>query len=273
MATAATEAPGTRERLVTSAADEPTLDRLRGYNIVMGVAHLVQAILVLILSNDFTLPIFTSETVGAPGQADPVFQKWFDLPIGPAVAVFFLISAFDHLLLASSVAYPWYRRNLQRGINYARWWEYAFSASVMIVLIGLITGITDYRALAGMFALTFVMNLCGLMQELHSIDRRRAGLKTNWTAFVVGCIAGAVPWVLIVMTVLNGDVGNVPNFVWAIIVSLFLFFNCFAINMWLQYAQIGPWQNYLFGETVYMWLSLIAKGALAWQIFSATLID
>lgn len=54
-------------------------------------------------------------------------------------------------------------------------------------------------------------------------------------------------------------------------VSIFLFFNVFAVNMFLQYKKVGPWKDYLFGERVYVFLSLFAKSALAWQVFAGTL--
>jgi hypothetical protein len=38
--------------------------------------------------------------------------------------------------------------------------------------------------------------------------------------------------------------------------------------MFLQYKKIGPWKDYLFGERVYIILSLAAKTVLAWMIFS-----
>jgi hypothetical protein len=60
---------------------------------------------------------------------------------------------------------------------------------------------------------------------------------------------------------------GVPGFVYGIYASIFIFFNCFAINMYLQYKKIGKWQDYLYGEKVYIILSLVAKSALAWQVF------
>jgi hypothetical protein len=238
---------------------------------------LVQAIVVLVLSNDFALPVTTSATTGPPGSADPVFEVWFRLAIGPAVAVFFLISAVNHLLIASPLLFGWYRRNLRRGIHYTRWYEYALSAGLMMVLIALVTAISDYRALLGIFGLTAAMNLFGFMQERHTIDRRAAGRNVNWSAFWFGTWAGLIPWVLVLMTALNvpdgfSGVDLVPGFVWGIFVSLFVFFSSFAVNMLLQYHGVGPWRDYLFGEKVYMWLSLFAKGALAWQIFANTLV-
>ena len=53
--------------------------------------------------------------------------------------------------------------------------------------------------------------------------------------------------------------------------SLFVFFNVFAVNQWLQYRQVGRWRDYLVGERAYITLSLVAKSALAWQVFGGTL--
>jgi hypothetical protein len=106
--------------------------------------------------------------------------------------------------------------------------------------------------------------------ELHNQTTER----TNWTAFIFGCIAGIVPWIVITLYFI-GAVGQyidaIPSFVYAILGSIFVFFNVFAINMFLQYKKVGPWKDYLFGERVYILLSLVAKTALAWQIWSGTL--
>ncbi|MCX7855718.1 MAG: hypothetical protein N2556_07055, partial [Anaerolineae bacterium] len=42
-------------------------------------------------------------------------------------------------------------------------------------------------------------------------------------------------------------------------------------NMVLQYKKVGPWRDYLFGERVYIILSLVAKTVLAWLIWFGTL--
>ena len=62
-----------------------------------------------------------------------------------------------------------------------------------------------------------------------------------------------------------------PAFVYWIFVSIFVFFNLFAINMVLQYKKIGPWKDYMYGEFMYIVLSLVAKTLLAWQVFAGTL--
>ncbi|MGK2965574.1 MAG: heliorhodopsin HeR, partial [Tepidiformaceae bacterium] len=96
----------------------------------------------------------------------------------------------------------------------------------------------------------------------------------NLLPFWLGCIAGAMPWVAIGIYLMSpGSEATAPGFVYGIFVSVFVFFNGFALNMWLQYRRIGPWRNYLFGESVYIFLSLTAKSALAWQVFFPTLVD
>ena len=96
----------------------------------------------------------------------------------------------------------------------------------------------------------------------------------GWLPFVFGCVAGAVPWVAIAVYLLSpGSTSDAsaPGFVYAIFVSLFVFFNVFALNQWLQYRAVGRWRDYLFGERVYIVLSLTAKSALAWQVFAGAL--
>jgi hypothetical protein len=41
--------------------------------------------------------------------------------------------------------------------------------------------------------------------------------------------------------------------------------------MILQYRQTWKFEDYLFGESTYIVLSLVAKSLLAWQVFFGTL--
>ena len=58
---------------------------------------------------------------------------------------------------------------------------------------------------------------------------------------------------------------------YAIVPTLFVFFNIFSINMVLQYKKVGRWKDYLYGERVYIIPSLSAKTVLCWLIFTGTL--
>jgi hypothetical protein len=240
--------------------------KLRLFNGVMGFFHLFQALIMLVISNDYSLPITFSfpEFNQATQSIAPVSDTIIEVPIGPLVALFLLMSASAHFLL-SSVFYDWYINNLKKKMNPGRWIEYSFSASLMIVLIALLVTIYDIGTLLALFTLTAVMNLLGLMMELHNQTTK----KTDWTSYIIGCIAGFVPWVVIFIPLISAE--SVPDFVVGIFISIAVFFNLFAINMVLQYKKIGKWKDYLYGEKMYIVLSLIAKSALAWQVFAGTL--
>jgi hypothetical protein len=174
-----------------------------------------------------------------------------------------------HSYLAT-IGYKRYSQNLLKGMNPVRFYEYALSSSLMIVLIGMLCGLWDLGAMILIFGVNATMNLFGILMEYHNQHTQ----KTNWTAFIYGCVAGIIPWVVIMLyflgAVSSGD-AEPPPFVYAIIPTLFVFFNIFAINMVLQYKKVGPWKGYLVGERVYIILSLSAKTVLAWLIFAGTL--
>jgi hypothetical protein len=122
------------------------------------------------------------------------------------------------------------------------------------------------------FGLTAVMNLLGLVMETHNNVTKRQ--QPNWLSFMVGSLAGILPWVVLALYFISTNLfggGRVPSFVYWIYVSIFVLFSSFAVNMYLQYKKQGKWANYYFGERGYMILSLVAKSALAWQIFAGTL--
>ena len=231
--------------------------RFRRTNISLSFFHFAQGIIILLLGSGYRALVTTSY-IGSSSE--------YSYEPRILIAGFLFISAFCHLLLSLPRVFPWYIRNLGRRINYVRWYEYSLSASVMVVLIASLCGMTDLVSLLALFALIAAMNLFGLMMELHN----QTTTKTNWTAFVFGSVVGVIPWVGILLYFVNAT-PSPPMFVYAIIASLIFLYALFPLNMWLQYARKGPWRNYAWGEYGYMFLSLTAKSLLAWQVFAGTL--
>ena len=246
---------------------ERRLNRLRVWNIIVGLILAAQAVLMAVLTNDFSIPVTATFLQGMPGTQSTLQNIW-SIQTGWGVFAFMAISAAALLLIASPWIFPWYKRNLLRNRNYGRWIEYFFSASIMIVLIAQICGITDIAALIAIFGINASMILFGAVQEKYE----QPG-KAGWTPFWFGCFAGAVPWIAILVYLISPGVSaSPPGFVFAIIGSYFIFFNSFAVNMVLQYKQVGPWRDYLFGEKAYIILSLSAKSLLAWLVFANILV-
>lgn len=244
---------------------------LRFWNLGVGSLHLLQAVLILALSNGFAIAVVADVQTGPPGSDLVVGKTFFEISFAIGIALFLGLAALDHLLMATPGVVGWYERNLRNKINYARWVEYSISASVMVVLIALLTGITNLYAVIAIFAVNAAMIWFGLLMERVNQDKERP----DWWPFIFGAMAGAVPWIAITIAIVvsstEGD--GVPGFVYGIFVSLFVLFNCFAVNQVLQYRKRGRFADYLYGEKVYIVLSLVAKTALAWQVFAGTLAD
>jgi hypothetical protein len=247
-----------------------TLKNLQTFNLFMAALHAVQAVVIMLISSDFSLPVvgnflrYNSSTQVLESSSRELFQ----LPFAGLIASFFIVSSVAHLLIATKY-HKRYDADLNKGINKARWIEYSISASIMMVAISMLVGVYDAASLLMIFALTSVMNLMGLVMEVHNQTTK----KTSWLSYIVGCISGIVPWLVIVMYFWFGalDGSKAPTFVYWIFVSIFIFFNCFALNMYLQYKKIGKWADYRYGERAYIILSLVAKTVLAWQVFAGTL--
>lgn len=242
--------------------------KLRRYNAAMGLLHAAQGIAVVALANGFTLPVVATFMTGPPGSQDATVTHLFDFRYAWGVAAFLFLSALAHAVIVS----PWYFRRyleqLSQGRNYARWVEYSVSSSLMIALIALLVGIADAAALIGLIGVNAAMILFGLLQEKFV----NPGAEANLTAYWFGCIAGALPWLAIALYLWAPGVDAAPpTFVYWIFVSLFIFFNCFAVVMFVQYRRVGRWATYVYGESTYILLSLVAKSLLAWQIFAGAL--
>lgn len=252
-----------------------TLKKLRRFNLIMGGLHLVQGILMLFLSTtviqkiaEFS-PQITQNYLAYNQQTQSLelqSRELFKLPFGVLVALFLLVSAAAHALISgSSRLNRIYNADLEKGINKFRWFEYALSSSIMIVLISTLFGIYDIASLVLIFIVNASMNFFGLVME--QLNAGKSSEKVNWGPFVWGAIAGIAPWIAILLYLFgNGNFGQVPWFVWTIVGTYFVAFNTFPINMVLQYKKIGKWKNYIYGERTYIVLSLVAKSILAWLV-------
>ena len=252
---------------------EKKLKSLNRFNLFMAFMHFVQAVVVYLLSSPDkgVVPITINylEFDKVAQKLLPATKELGDVNLAWFVVGFFLLSSLAHLFIGT-IYRKKYESNLLLGINKVRWFEYALSASVMMVAIRLLSGIYDLSSLIMIFTLDALMNLLGLAMEVENQGKS----KLNWLTYILGCIAGIVPWIVYGIYVYAASEfggGNIPDFVYWIYVSIFLFFNSFAVNMVLQYKKIGPWKDYLFGERVYIILSLVAKSLLAWQVFGGTL--
>ncbi|SCX15262.1 heliorhodopsin HeR [Candidatus Aquiluna sp. UB-MaderosW2red] len=259
----------------TAKSPDVYIKGLRRYNVVAGLLHLAQALgltyVLTLLDNQILFPVTIEYPTGPPGVPAPTdLVTLFDINIGAGAIGFLALSALFHFIISSPMFYGRYKAGLKKNHNYFRWVEYSLSSSVMIFLIALLNGINGVAALIAIFAVNASMILFGALQEKYETPGNGKGLP-----FIMGSMTGIVPWLILILYIWQPGATNaseIPGFVYGIVVALFLFFNTFGFNQAFQYKQIGPWKNYLFGETTYITLSLVAKSVLAWQVFAGAVI-
>ena len=204
--------------------------------------HLLQAIVSLALglntNNQFgkfrLLPISTQFQNWSGGKPHSEVHIIGSVRFAALTSGFAWMSAFTHLVVL--LKFELYISDLRMGINRFRWLEYACSSSLMLVLIAMLFGMYDIISLVLLAVCNASMNLFGYMMELQNQTTN----KTDWTAFVFGCFAGFAPWGCIFAYIAGiPDQSAIPSFVWAILATYLIGFNTFALNMLLQYLEVG----------------------------------
>ena len=272
------------EKLVLSF--DQKVDKLIKFNKNMGLVHLIQGLLMLAFAffvfpnldgtgtNAFTIPVWGNYLAFDLDLGTLVLrttETLFELPFLPLTASFLLLSALFHFLISVPFKNK-YRAGLRVGVNAFRWYEYALSSSLMIVLISSLFGVRDIAVFSLIALSNAAMNFFGLDMELLNAGESKVGKKVNWLPFIFGTIIGLAPWVAIATYILanpalyDATLPQPPGFVWAILITYFVAFNTFPINMILQYLGVGKFKDYLWGERGYIVLSLVAKTLLTWLV-------
>jgi hypothetical protein len=271
---------GTDTTPIATAIPRDRARSLARWNRVLSGLHGLQFVVMLAVASTAAVfaPYLSTVKVnlvdGTFAGLEAVKVELFSMPLAWFIASFLAMSAIAHFL----AGWPLRRRYeawLARGMNPLRWVEYAFSSTVMIVAIAYISFIQDVPGLLAIAGCNVAMILFGWSMEAANEHRRD---NPDWKHYIFGSIVGLVPWIGIVSVLLAyglqpdlpADAG-IPAFVYVIVATLFASFNVFAITMVLQYRKVGRWRDYLVGEKTYMVMSLVAKSALAWQVFSGTL--
>ena len=225
-----------------------------------------------LIDNDKTYPFYTNYPLAGDGEGRPVFgpdsKVAFDINVGWLTGVFLGLSAIDHLLVCTCFKSV-YERGLSKNFNVFRWIEYALSASLMRVLVGILSGITDLHMQFLQFGLTAVTMLFGLVFELENKKNRLSEHnKVRWYLFWLGFVPHVFSWTVVLAFFFYAlSTGYPPGFVYAIIFIIFILDLSFAVILGLQWLAKGCFRPYVNGEIAFIILSFTSKNLFAWINF------
>ena len=196
---------------------------------------------------------------------------------------FFLITFAAHMWYAT-LGFAQYKNAVASGWNPFRWFEYAMSAGIMTVLVGLVDGTRDTTALMGLYGITVGMMLTGFITE--SLLRGRGPVPTASRDAILG--SGAVGWILFatlwgvlfysfatlvsdVNTLYKDEVDGdgrpikVPSWIWYIVIMQFVYYALFGVVQFLHVRDrlSGNAFDYVNVEKRYIQLSYWSKLSLA----------
>jgi hypothetical protein len=266
-------------------------------NVLTITMHCISAVLSSIMPvNSFNVFQLTYSVLHRTldGHIDMYIMKTFShkLYLRWLVVTFFLLSAYFQWLALMSTKYRYFDRvglfsgteyvtiehemhshSVPRLVHWLRFVEYSFSASVMLIGISLLTGITDVNELACIFTLCAVTQLLGLLCEInmHTDQHYQAILAhvAGWCTFIMsyGTIASHY---LTGVYVTRGPQQHLPWWVHMIVVSMSIMFSIFGA------VQVGrlllpELLSVYAAELVYVTMSVLTKTALGWMILGIAL--
>ena len=223
------------------------------YNLSIGLSHLLLLTTIARFAGDYTS--FVRLVTGD-----------FNFKLKYLVIAFLLLSSTSHLILLIPKIYDIYFSNLQKQINYFRWVEYSISSSIMMVILSLLVNITSIFSLLGIFIMQALVIGSGFLSE-----KQNAGYKVDKYGLWLGYSIYAFLWVLLSFQFFRSGAfldASIVN----VFISMFVLFSLFPINNILSLSKRWGWKDYMFTEKCFTLLSLLAKGALALQIYGFLLL-
>ena len=161
-----------------------------------------------------------------------------------------------------------YSDMIKSNKNPLRFIEYSFSASIMLISIALLNGVTDINLITSIAVLTSSCQLCGLAVEY--VQERSIKLLLHFTGWLQFCWAyGIIGHAFFTSIRMSKNSTGPPDFVYIIVLVLFLLYSSFGlVQLHEVLCGLDPYKK----EKTYVILSLTAKLVLGWMIFSNVLL-
>jgi len=292
------------------------LSILKKRNITAGFVHLITGIIVIIFyaitkgahgranfeafrntpatADDASVTRMCSTQTGTfdlPSQCQttinftkPVKVASFNVVYGSIA--FFFITALAHFFYGTDgFGSGSYSNAITQGWNPYRWFEYASSASLMTVLIGLTDGNRDATSLWALYIMTAAMMFNGytveslLRGKAKIADAARDSIRSStiagWTLFIGIWVALFYSFATLVSDVKTkfsaevdpdtGDAIRVPTWIWIIVILQLVYYALFGfIQLKHIYSRLSnkPF-DFTKIESSYITLSYVAKVSLA----------
>lgn len=247
-------------------------------NTVVATVFGLQALAILIISDSqkgtlgITTNYLTSDTLLSEASAHqvnmPATQHLFDLKLAYVLAALLLAAAAGRWI-AGSFRRKKYESGLRRGLNKHSWTEHGVITALVMVTVGLVSGILDLVSLLFIIWLSAMAAWLGYKFEQYILGAKR----TDWQILIAALKAGAWVWLAVFIYMAGALIWGrgLPPYIYWVYASMVLIFIGYSYNTYCAAKKTGRWSNSLWSERVYVVLTLVGVSALAWQVFAGAL--
>ena len=157
-----------------------------------------------------------------------------------SVNVFYFDGSFELFTGISHLFYAIYTIIYNDDISFkTRMYEYSISASIMIFVIAVISGIREINAVLLVVGFMFAVMFIGKKHEDYWSSDNYVNSSVFDTLTLVGWIPYMIAWMFIIVQffrTINNSNANPPDFVYVVVFVLFLFYSSFGFNQlyWLR---------------------------------------
>ncbi|MFM9918494.1 heliorhodopsin HeR [Lacisediminihabitans sp. H27-G8] len=245
---------------------------LRRISGLSGALLLIEAIALWLLLA--TAPTRVLLPIALDLAADPHRFVLVHLDLGFGAVVLCLFVGVARLLAITPGIFPIYYAHMSRDRHPARWFEFAFSSSIVVFLVAQLNGITDIGTLVLSYAATSAMTLFFVLEE-----RTPRPATERMLPLWFGAAIGIVPWGVIALHQIAGLlVGQPPSGLGRVITLVMLGFSfAFFIVHWLFIVRRREQRGIdsarpSAGEAVHILLSLVSTSVFAWLVVLGVVI-
>lgn len=256
--------------------NEDQWKRLQKYNVILCIVHAILAVIFRIYFNKvlnstgavsgINLSLYDHVFKADPSNPDGPLQVISEVAsdvreetLGNLIVSFFAITSAFHLIYAVNPG-DVYLNGVKRGNNYLRWLEYSVTATIMLFIIAILSGVKDIKSYFTLVASGIGMIATGQWFETAIGNARWVPIITG---FVLLMGAFLTIWTSFRDRLRDADEAGVkvPKWLWFTLIILFMFYASFGFVP-IAKMLFPSFSRGLKYEYTYLTLSLASKATL-----------
>lgn len=258
------------------------------FNNVLAVLHIVAAATVYFLLRDVSAPVYLDFNMSdtkliestVPGELFTYELQTINSPVSmlQATVTFYLFTAAAHIFYAN-IWSTGYLKAIDERHNPLRWVEYGVSATIMVYIVSLLSGVKDFSAIIPIIGANAATMYTGYVAE-EAI--RKGDFEAAHSSIIIGWILQITIYFTIftkfIKTIgqlaeITDGLGNpkykIPGWLYFVLVPTFIYYGSFGViaSLWYSkakkvYEATNQLPEFDSTEKLYLYLSLFSKLSL-----------